>query len=142
MGDQGSLSKRGHIRLLLIATIVWAAFWVGGLPSYYQQYSAASMALFVVSLLVPVAGVVYVVLRGVRRGRRLNVSAWIAFYFTVPLAIYDWIYCGVFLGHGVQFLARYWYLSVYYVIPWIILPPVAVFLDRSESEESRGIGDA
>ena len=27
----------------MTATVVWVAFWVAGLPSYYQQYSAAAM---------------------------------------------------------------------------------------------------
>ena len=45
------------------------------------------MVIFDLVVLVPITGVVYYLLRGVRGGRRLRVSAWIAFYFTVPLAI-------------------------------------------------------
>ncbi len=129
------MSRRGHIRLYLAATLVWAAFWVGGLPSYYQQYSTAFMVFFDLVILVPITGVVYLVLRGVRRKRRLQLAAWIAFYFTLPLAVYDWLYCGVYLGHGTSFVTRYWYLSVYYAIPWVLLPAVALMLDR------RGAGD-
>jgi hypothetical protein len=110
------------------------------MPSYYQQYSTAFMAFFDLVLLVPIAGVVYLVLRGVRRERRLRVSAWIAFYFTVPLAIYDWLYCGVYLGYGMRFLSRFWYLSVYYAIPWVVLPTVALLLDHRESTGSRNAG--
>jgi hypothetical protein len=106
------------------------------MPSYYQQYSTAAMALFDLLLLVPIVSVVYVVLRGVRRQKRLKVAAWIAFYFTVPLALYDWLYCGVHLGHGMQFVSRFWYLSVYYVIPWVVLPAVALMLDHRGSEET------
>ena len=131
------MRRRGHIRLLLIASLVWAGFWVGGLPSYYQQYSTAFMALFALAVLVPITGVVYGVLRGVKRERRLKVSAWFAFYFTLPLAIYDWLYCGVHLGHGMQFLSRFWYLSVYYAIPWVVLPTVALMLNRRSAGESR-----
>jgi hypothetical protein len=121
----------------LIATLVWAGFWVGGLPSYYQQYSTGFMAFFDLVILVPITAVVYLVLRGVKRHRRLKVSAWFAFYFTVPLAIYDWLYCGVYLGHGMQFLSRFWYLSIYYAIPWVVLPTVALVLDRRDVGESR-----
>ncbi len=130
------MKRRGHIRLLLIATLVWAGFWVGGLPSYYQQYSTAFMALFDILLLVPITGVVYLVLRGVGHGRRLAFSAWCAFYFTVPLAIYDWLYCGVYLGYGMQFLSRFWYLSVYYAVPWVLLPTVALMLDQRSTGET------
>ena len=131
------MTRRGHIRLLLIATLVWVGFLLGGLPSYYQQYSTAFMAFFALVVLIPITGVVYLVLRGVKRERRLRVSAWFAFYFTVPLAIYDWLFCGVYLGHGTQFLSRLWYLSVYYAIPWVVLPTVALMLDHRDSKESR-----
>jgi len=122
--------RRSHIRLYLIATFVWAGFLVGGLPSYYQQYSTKTMAIFDLVVLVPITGVACYVLRGVGSGRRLRVSAWIAFYFTVPLAVYDWLYCGVYLGHGMKFVVTFWYLSVYYAIPWILLPAIALMLDR------------
>ena len=125
-----------HIRLVLIATSVWAGFLVCGLPSYYQQYSTTTMVIFDLVVLVPITGVVYFVLRGVRGGRRLQVSAWIAFYFTVPLAIYDWLSCGVYLGHGLHFLTNYWYLCIYYVIPWVLLPTVARMLDRRSAQAS------
>ena len=124
------MRRRSHISLYLIATSVWAAFLIGGLPSYYQQYSTATMAMFDLVVLVPIAGAAYFVLRQIRGGKRLRVSLWIAFYFTVPLAVYDWLYCGVYLGHGMEFVRTFWYLSVYYVIPWILLPVVALTLDR------------
>ena len=135
------MTGRGHIRLFLIATLVWAAFLLGGLPSYYQQYSARFMLLFDVVVLVPIAGAVHLVLRGVRRETRLQVAVWIAFYFTVPLAIYDWLYCGIYLGHGMQFLSRFWYLTVYYIIPWILLPMVAFMLNHRSARASRHDGE-
>ena len=63
-------------------------------------------------------------------GRRLAVASWLAFYITVPLLLYDALYCGVWLGHGLRFFVDFWYLSVYYVIPWLILPPTGLWLDR------------
>ena len=135
------MTRRGHIRLFLIATLVWAAFLLGGLPSYYQQYSTRFMLLFDVVVLVPIAGVAYLVLRGVRRERRMKVAVWIAFYFTVPLAIYDWLYCGIYLGHGMQFLSRFWYLAVYYIIPWVLLPMVALMLNHRSERASRHDGE-
>jgi hypothetical protein len=125
-----------HTRLLVIATCVWAGFWVAGLPSYYQQYSDRSMVVFSVLLLVAIAAVVHRIFRGVSRQRRLTVSAWFAFYFTVPLALYDWLYCGVYLGHGLAFLTRYWYLSIYYLIPWVLMPAIALWLNRAEEGRS------
>ncbi len=124
------MNRRAHLRLLLVATIAWAAFWMAGLPSYYQQYSQTVMIWFDTLVLIPLSAVFLVVLSRAPRNRRTTLSLWIAFYFTVPLAIYDWIYCGLFLGHGLGFLLRYWYLSVYYVVPWPLLPCMAAVLNR------------
>ena len=127
------MTIRGHIGVLLIATVVWAGFWIAGLPSYYQQYSNLLMIWFDSLVLIPIAGIVYFVLRRVQPEKRLTIALWLAFYFTVPLAVYDWLYCGLYLGHGVQFVSRYWYLSVYYAIPWVLLPLMAFFLNRMRS---------
>jgi low temperature requirement protein LtrA len=61
------LTTRGHIRLLLIATLVWAAFLSCGLPSYYQQYSTRFMLGFDIVVLVPM-----VALMLDRRGSRAS----------------------------------------------------------------------
>jgi hypothetical protein len=89
---------------------------------------------FVVLLLLPIAAIVYLVLKRQRPERRLTIAAWLAFYFTVPLAVYDWLYCGLYLGHGAQFLSKYWYLSVYYGIPWALFPLIAHILKLAEIE--------
>ena len=127
------MTKRGHIRIFLIATLVWAGFWVAGLPSYYQQYSNLLMVGFDFLVLIPISAIVYFVLKRLRPERRLTVALWLAFYFTVPLALYDWLYCGLYLGHGVQFLWKYWYLTVYYAIPWVLLLCAALLLNRIDS---------
>ena len=124
---------RSHFGILLIATVVWAGFWLAGLPSYYQQYSKLAMIWFVSLVLIPIGAVAYVFLKRLRPERRLTIGCWLAFYFTVPLAVYDWLYCGLHLGHGAGFIARYWYLSVYYAIPWILLPLTALLLNHTRT---------
>ena len=91
------------------------------------------MALFDLVVLVPIAAIAYLVLRRVSHERRLKYSAWCAFYFTVPLAIYDWLYCGVYLGHGMEFLTRFWYLSVNHAVPWVVLPALALVLNHGSA---------
>ena len=124
------MTIRGHIGISLLATVVWAGFWLAGLPSYYQQYSNLQMFWFDFLVLIPIAAIVHFVLRPLRPERRLTIALWLAFYFTVPLAAYDWLYCGLYLGHGVRFISRYWYLTVYYAIPWVLLPLMALLLNR------------
>jgi hypothetical protein len=84
------------------------------------------MVIFDLVALVIIAGVMYFVLRRTKRSRRIKVALWLAFYFTVPLAIYDWLYCGIYLGHGMGFIGHFWYLSIYYALPWIVFPLIAV----------------
>jgi hypothetical protein len=131
------MRPRTHFRLFLGATIAWAAFWAAGLPSYYQQYSRASMIWFDALVFIPLSAVFFLVLRPVPQKRRMALSMWLAFYVTVPLALYDWLYCGVYLGHGLPFLWRFWYLSVYYVIPWPVLFGLATVLDRRGELQGR-----
>jgi len=131
---------RGHIGIFLIATVVWAGFWIAGLPSYYQQYSRLFMIWFDSLVLIPIAAIAYLFLRRVRPERRLAIACWLAFYFTVPLAAYDWLYCGLYLGHGVQSISRYWYLTVYYAIPWMLLPLMGLLLNRIRSGQIDGSG--
>jgi len=133
------MRRRTHLRLLLVATLAWAAFWAAGLPSYYQQYSRPFMIWFDALVLIPLSGAFLFVLRQAPQHRRIALSLWMAFYFTVPLAIYDWLYCGVFLSHGLAFLSHYWYLSVYYVIPWPVILCLAAVLNRLDT--ARGGGD-
>lgn len=41
----------------------------------------------------------------------------------------------MYLGHGWRFLTDFRYLSVYYAIPWVVMPAVALLLaDRSSRE--------
>ncbi len=120
---------RSHLILLASATSVWILFWLIGLPDYYRQYPTTFMLVLVVVLLFPVWGLAYFMLRPVRPGKRLRKSVALSIYFTVPFFVCDYLYCGLRLGHGLGFLTTYWYLTVYYVIPWLIIPPTAMWLD-------------
>ena len=124
------MRKRGHIRLFVLATAVWAGFWLAGLPSYYQQYSTRSILMFEAALLVAVVVLAWRVLGTAPRERRAGRALWISFYFTVPLAVYDWLYCGVYLGHGLSFLWLYWYLTTFYILPWLVFPGAVLLVNR------------
>jgi hypothetical protein len=125
------MTTRGHLKLLVTATVVWLGFWVAGLPDYYQQYSARTLLVFEALLLVPVWAAGFLALRSRRRASRMKRACAIAFYFTIPLFLYDLVYCGLYLGHGLGFVARYWYLSTYYVVPWALYPATALWLERA-----------
>lgn len=113
---------RQHLRLLVLCTLAWLAFWVAGLPDYYRQYSTVTMVAFDLAVLPAMALVFRRYLRMFSPDKRRTASLWLAFYATVPIAVYDWLYCGIHLGHGAGYLGAYWYLTVYYLIPWILAP--------------------
>lgn len=122
-----------HLRLLIIVTIAWFLFWLAGLPDYYQQYSDTAMLIFDIAVLPPIWYLVYRSVLRASPGRRLAVSLWWAFYISVPLLIYDLLYCGLYLGYSITFLWEYWYLTVYYVLPWLLFPPMGLWVERKES---------
>jgi len=44
--------------------------------------------------------------------------------------IYDLIYCGFYLGYGTSFLWKYWYVTVYYIAPWMVFLLTGWWIDK------------
>jgi len=126
------MTLRSHIRLGIIVTAVWGLFWLLGWPDYYQQYSTRWMVIFVAILALLFWGLVIRMLRSVKNGRICK-SILLSIYFTVPFFVYDYIYCGFYLGNGIGFLRKYWYLTIYYIIPWIMVPLTAVWMESKRA---------
>ncbi|KAA3661562.1 MAG: hypothetical protein DWQ10_04245 [Calditrichaeota bacterium] len=121
---------KNHFRILIIASIVWFFFLILGFPDYYLQYSTKTMIWFDILLLIPFSIIIWHLLKNVKKTKRMKVSLWYSFYFTVPLAIYDYLYCGLYLGYGFSFVYKFWFLSIYYLILWIQFPAVALILNK------------
>jgi hypothetical protein len=120
------IRPRTHRKLALLGLATWFVFWLGGLPDYYQQYSFRTKVIASIAL-VPLTFLLgWRSLSRLPLERRKAMAIWLAFYFTVPFAIADALYCGWYLGHGVTFVTRYWYLSIFYVIPWIVFIPIGL----------------
>ena len=128
---------RHHLYLFYLATTFWTFFFLGGLWSDYYQTWPWWLSLAVVVVL-PTAALLVL-------GRRLLLthlrgvppfagSCWIAFYFTGPFLVYDIIYLAAYRGLGLSFVWLHWYLSAFYIIPWVVLPPIGVSLQRQSRE--------
>jgi hypothetical protein len=129
------MRMKNHIRLLIIATIVWFLFFTLGLPDYYLQYSTKIMIWFDVLLLIPFSIIIWIVLKRIKKSSRMKISLWYSFYFTIPLALYDYLYCGIYLNYGYSFISVFWFLSVYYLVLWFLFPAIALKLNnRSETK--------
>ncbi len=124
------MTPKNHIRLFVFVSIAWGLFWVCGLPEYYQQYSTLFMVIFDLIILPPIF---FLVFRSVKTSNPANIFRnyfWWAFYISVPLFVYDLLYCGFYLGNGLNFLSKYWYITVYYIIPWLIFLPAGWMLQK------------
>jgi hypothetical protein len=131
--DVRTMRLRSHLRLLCIVTIAWIIFWAVGLPDYYQQYSNEFMLIFDLIILPPIWFVVSRSIKSAKPGRCLTVSLWWSFYISFPLFIYDLLYAGIYLGHGISFLWSYWYITVYYILPWLLFLPTGWLVDKKRS---------
>jgi hypothetical protein len=123
------MNLRSHIKISFIVTAVWGLFWLLGWPDYYQQYSTRLMAIFVIALIPLFWILIFRMLRSIER-KRIYKSIILTIYFTVPFFIYDYIYCGMYLGDGMKFLTKYWYLTIFYIIPWIMVPLTAAWIEN------------
>lgn len=130
------MRSQQHLVLFLQAVGVWGAFWLAGLPSYYQQYSTITLAIGCILLSVAISFAAVLVLRGGRDESRVSRAFWLSAYYTVPFAALDALDCGWYLGYGAEFLVRYWYLSIFYLTPWLTFMPIAVLLRHSTAKRS------
>jgi hypothetical protein len=131
------MTLRKHLTLLLQAVIVWGLFFVAGWPDYFQQYSALVLGVgsVLISVLISLAAV-WVLARS-RENVRLSRAFWLSVYFTIPFAILDTLYCGIRLDLGPAYLAKYWYLSVFYFTPWLTFIPTALLLRQQGSTAAK-----
>lgn len=130
------MRRSKHLSLLFQASSVWLLFWLAGLPSnYFRDYSAVTMG--VASVLISVATSLAAVwlLRGGRNETRMSRAFWLSFYYTVPFAIYDYLYCGWYLEHGPSYLTIYWYLSIFYITPWLTFLPTAMLISNDKTRQ-------
>ena len=119
-----------HLILLAVVTVAWILFWIAGLPDYYQQYSTRSMIIFDVVILPAIWLLVYRSIKNAKSGRGFIISMWWAFYISIPLFVYDLLYVAIYLKYGVSFLWTHWYLTVYYILPWLIFPLNGWYIEK------------
>ena len=73
------MSFAKHLALFSQGMVVWAMFWLAGLPGYYQQYSQVTMAVGCILLSVAISlGAVFILLRG-HPETKLPRAVWISF---------------------------------------------------------------
>jgi hypothetical protein len=130
VSDKYRMTPKKHFSFLLQASAIWLLFWLIGLPDYYQQYPSVMLGVLCTLLSVAFCLFALLILVRTRPERRMSRAFWLSFYYSVPLAIYDWLYCGLYLDHGAGYLWTYWYLTVFYFSVWLTFMPTAYLLNR------------
>ncbi len=116
-----------HIRLLINATICWLVFVLIGLPNYYQNWPFTRLLYFCILVYFVVGVAIYLMTRRYE-GYLFRRALWVAFYITVPLALYDYFYVQLIRGEPFELLNRFWYLAIFYVVPWFQAPLIYFFI--------------
>jgi len=120
-----------HIITYIITFVVWFLFLVGGLPSdYYQEWSFSAQILLSIFAFLLIPPLAYIVLLKIWEKDYFKSSLWCAFYASVPLIFYDYIYLGLIKELGHSYIFSYWYLSIFYLIVWIEIPLVGWVVQR------------
>ncbi len=125
------MKTRHHLILAAISIILWLLYYLLGLSSdYYQDLNNKEK---VIGLLMTFFGVLpfiaVIVLTFIKRPF-LQTSVWFAFYSSVPIFIFDYIFVGILQGEGLHFLVSHWYLTLVYFVVWIELPVIGKTLEQ------------
>lgn len=124
------MTPKTHATLLLQFLSFWLVFWLVGWPEYYQHWPVPLIGAASVLLSTLISLFALYVIQSAAPERRTTLAFWYAFYFTVPLAALDTLYCGIYLGHGPAYIVKFWYLSVFYLTPWLTFQPTVWLLGR------------
>jgi hypothetical protein len=105
---------------------MWTLFFIAGLHSnYFMTWTPLAQLVLIVVL--PTVVLLLVTKFRVARLAREQIAPrvlWTAFYFTAPFLALDIIYLGMHQGFGASFLLSHWYLTAFYITPWLTLPPL------------------
>jgi len=113
------MTARKHLELLLYSFITWFAFYLLGLPDYYQSwYFELKVAICILVTIVYFPATYYTLNNYWSDGKHLGNSVWLALYLTLPLFIYDYLLLALYKGLGISFVIPYWYLTFFYFSFW------------------------
>lgn len=104
---------------------------LAGLPSdYYQTWSFQAqvwLSVFAFFMIIPIA---YIILKMVWQENFVKSSLWCAFYASVPIFIYDYVYAGLLNDLGLSYVFSHWYLTLFYFIVWIEIPSMGFLMNK------------
>ena len=117
-----------HLHIFYLATTFWTLFFLGGLSSNYYQDWHWALSLILI-LIIPTYLYYFFCTKLVNNllayMPKFKAAVWLALYFTAPFFIYDLIYLGYHQKLGLSFIRTHWYLSLFYLVPWLMIFPLS-----------------
>ena len=123
---------RNHLYLFYLVTSFWTFFLLGGLWSDYYQTWSIIQSLIVVDLIPAVVMVIIgpSLINLTSRQKPIFAGFVVAFYFSIPFFVYDYIYIFLYLNKPISYLIDYWYLTLFSIIPWLSFPLTGYYLQK------------
>ena len=129
------IKLRNHLDIFYLVTSFWTFFLLGGLWSeYYQTWSFVQTLIFVD--LIPAIAMILIGPSLIKRfsiEKPIFAGFFVAFYFSIPFLVYDYIYIFLYLNKSYIYLIDYWYLTFFSIIPWINFPLTGYYLNKKKA---------
>ena len=120
-----------HGTLLAYSAITWLAFYLVGLPDYYQSWPTNIMIVVCIALtLLYIPITTYSLKKIWQNQRHFTNSLWLSLYLTVPLFTYDYLLLALYKDLGMSFVISHWYLTIFYFSFWLQIPLIGWWLER------------
>ena len=132
---QNKLKIRKQLNLFYLVTSFWTFFMLGGLWSDYYQAWPFLQTLIIVDVM-PATLMILIAPGLIKRfsmQKPLYGGFVVAFYFSIPFLVYDYIYIFLYLNKSYHYFIDYWYLTFFSIIPWINFPITGYYLQEKIS---------
>lgn len=121
-----------HLLLLTMCFFAWLLFLILGIPSnYYLDYSVSMRILIsVLTFLFFVPPVTVLILKFTKNANLFIVSIYFSLYATFGIFLFDFIYCGIYQGYGINFVKSHWLQTSGYFFPWFEIPIIGFLMEK------------
>jgi hypothetical protein len=130
------MNAKKHVIMFIISFVLWALIFILGYRwNYFLEWKLEEKILvsFITFFaILPFIGSLVIIFF---KGNYLNTALWLAFYTSVPVALFDFISVGILQKQGLHYLTSHWYLTIAYFYVWINLPLVGLALQKFKEKE-------
>ena len=125
------ISIKKHLILCVTVFVLWAVFYLMGLPSdYYTKWNDAEKVLLILIAFFGIFPFLVVVIGVFLNEDYLKAGIWIGLYGSVGIFVLDLIVVGMIEGMGLQFLFTHWPQSVGYLEAIVIGPLIGAVMKK------------